>query len=241
MRDRQTHAAPSPATGLHSAEPVKLYYGGTFDPIHNGHLAIAEAAHRELGVPVQLVPAADPPHRALPGANARQRAQMLALAIAGRPGLVLDERELRRAEHSDVPSYTVDTLIELRQGLGPDVPLAWLLGADSFVGLPSWHRWRELLALAHLVVAERPGSPVDGALASELAAALDGHWASSLDSLTAVPAGLVWRLHQPLREESATEVRRMVREGGAWRTRVPGPVADYIVAERLYGGADPAA
>ncbi len=213
---------------------LHLFYGGTFDPVHDGHLAIAEAARRELGVPVHLVPAADPPHRAAPGADAAQRAQMLALAIAGRPGLVLDTRELRRAGPGARPSYTVDTLLELRRALGPEAPLAWLLGADSFLGLPGWHRWHELPALTHFVVAERPGSPVDDALDPALAQAFAGRWADSAAALAAAPAGRVWRLHQPLREESASEVRRQIAAHGPWRSRVPAAVADYIAAAGLY-------
>ncbi|OCG96678.1 nicotinate-nicotinamide nucleotide adenylyltransferase, partial [Xanthomonas euvesicatoria] len=110
---------PNPDSQLH------LYYGGTFDPIHLGHLAIACAARDELGACVQLVPAADPPHRPAPGATAAQRAQMLQLALANSPGLQLDTRELQRATQCDAPSYTVDTLRELRAELGPAAPIAW--------------------------------------------------------------------------------------------------------------------
>ena len=185
-----------------------LLYGGTFDPVHNGHLAIARCAAAELQVPVHLMPAADPPHRAPPGANAAQRAQMLALAVEDEPNLLVDTRELQRAERQPgVPSWTVDTLRDIRAQIGPQRPLAMLMGADSLLGLPSWHQWEHLLDLAHIVVAERPGSGLDGDLPAELAQRLKGAWVSSPECLIASPAGAVWRLRQPLHGESATEVR----------------------------------
>ncbi|GAE57491.1 hypothetical protein XPR_4126, partial [Xanthomonas arboricola pv. pruni MAFF 301420] len=145
---------PIPDSQLH------LYYGGTFDPVHLGHLAIACAARDELGALVHLVPAADPPHRPAPGATAAQRARMLELALADTPGLALDTRELQRASRDRAPSYTVDTLRALRAELGPTTPIAWLLGADAFVGLSSWHQWEDLFELAHFVIAARPGTPL---------------------------------------------------------------------------------
>ncbi|WP_313117093.1 nicotinate-nicotinamide nucleotide adenylyltransferase, partial [Stenotrophomonas indicatrix] len=113
---------------------LRIYYGGTFDPVHLGHLAIARAARDELQVAVRMLPAAD---RAVPGATAEQRCSMLGLAIGDEPGLLLDRHELDRAERfPGRPSYTVDTLRELRAELGPSRPLAWLVGADSLLGLP---------------------------------------------------------------------------------------------------------
>ncbi|WP_267120270.1 nicotinate-nicotinamide nucleotide adenylyltransferase, partial [Xanthomonas sacchari] len=121
------------------SRPLALIYGGTFDPIHNGHLAIARAARDAFGVPVRLMPAADPPHRPAPGADAQQRCAMLALAIADTPGLVLDLHEVRRAQaRPGVASYSIDTVRELRAELGADAPLALLIGSDSFVGFNGW-------------------------------------------------------------------------------------------------------
>jgi len=211
-----------------------LCYGGTFDPIHDGHLAIARAARDAFGVAVDLIPAADPPHRPPPGADAAQRAQMISLAIAGEPGLRLDLRELQRARRLDRPSYTYDTLQELRHEWGPARPIAWLLGADSFAGLPQWHRWQELGGLAHLVIAERPGSGLDAPLPPALAAWAEGRWADSAAALAAAPAGRLWKLRQPLRAESASQVRSEIAEGGDWRAWVPAAVADFIVARHLY-------
>lgn len=218
---------------------LHLYYGGTFDPIHLGHLAIACAARDELGARVHLVPAADPPHRPAPGATAAQRARMLELALADTPGLVLDTRELRRAGQGGAPSYTVDTLRELRAELGPTTPIAWLLGADAFVGLGSWHHWQALFELAHFVVAERPGAPLDLDQAPQLAQAVQGRWTASASELGTAPAGRLWRLHQPLRGESASAVRARIAGGSDWQALVPASVAAFIVHEGLYGDALP--
>ncbi|MCF5965635.1 nicotinate-nucleotide adenylyltransferase, partial [Xanthomonas perforans] len=219
---------PNPDSQLH------LYYGGTFDPIHLGHLAIACAARDELGACVQLVPAADPPHRPAPGATAAQRAQMLQLALANSPGLQLDTRELQRAAQCDAPSYTVDTLRELRAELGPAAPIAWLLGADAFVGLHHWHRWEALFGLAHFVVAARPGTPLALADAPQLAAMVQGRWVARADELVSAPAGRLYLLHQPLRGESASAVRSRIATGAQWQRLVPPPVAAMIQREGLY-------
>lgn len=244
----------------HGADALRVFYGGTFDPVHAGHLAMAEAAAAALGVPVALMPAADPPHRALPGADAGHRAAMLELAVQGRPLLRVDRRELRRTGRS----YTIATLHELRAEYGVDAPLAFVIGADSLRALHTWKDWRALLDGAHLVVAERPGSPLDdlvdgGPVGGDqvggdtiqtatqadpaLRQALSGRWASSPDALRARPGGYVLRLRQPLHPASATEIRRRVAAGDAdWPRWLAPAVADYIRGYRLYGlPADPAA
>lgn len=230
-----------PAPGPRRTRPASellLIYGGTFDPVHNGHLAIARRARDELHTPVRLMPAADPPHRPPPGADAAQRTRMLELAIAGEEGLQLDTRELRRAAcQPGVPSWTVDTLREIRNETGADAPVALLMGADSLLGLPTWHEWEHLLELAHIVVAERPGNALDGQLPEVLATRLRGAWADAPACLRARPAGRVWRLRQPLQAESATAVRGLIAAGGHWRGLVPAAVAGYIAAHRLYGCA----
>ncbi|WP_039526375.1 nicotinate-nucleotide adenylyltransferase [Xanthomonas arboricola] len=219
--------------------PLHLYYGGTFDPVHLGHLAIACAARDELGALVHLVPAADPPHRPAPGATAAQRARMLELALADTPGLALDTRELQRASRDRAPSYTVDTLRALRAELGPTTPIAWLLGADAFVGLSSWHQWEDLFELAHFVIAARPGTTLDLAAAPQLAAAVQGRWAAKAGELGISPAGRLWSLQQPLRGESASAVRSRITAGGDWQALLPASVAAFIAHEGLYGCAPP--
>jgi nicotinate-nucleotide adenylyltransferase len=210
---------------------VFVLYGGTFDPVHDGHLAIARAARDALQAEIRLMPAADPPHRPPPGAAASDRAAMLELAVAGEPGLRVDLRELRR----DAPSWSVDTLRELRRDIGDARPVALLLGADSFAGLPAWKDWRALPGLAHFVVASRAGNPLDpGSLDPALAEAIEGRVVDEAAALRAAPAGAVLYLRQPLHPQSATAIRAAIAAGGAWRALVPPAVAGYIDRHGLY-------
>lgn len=218
--------------------PLRVFYGGSFDPVHNGHLAIARAARDALHAEVALLPARDPPHKAATLADAEQRAQLLELAIEGEPGLHVDRRELHRAG----PSYTVDTLSDLRAESGPAAPLAWLVGADSLLQLHTWHRWRDLFALAHVVAVQRPGAEVDAArLRSEapaVLAELDQRWLPP-DALADSPCGGFALLPLPeLRPESSTELRRRIAAGESWRDWVPERVAARILELNLY--RDPA-
>lgn len=215
---------------------LALYYGGTFDPVHAGHLAVARAVREAFGIAPAFVPAADPPHRPAPGASAAQRTRMLELALADEPGFLVDTRELRRQG----PSWTVGTLRELRAEAGPDALLAWVLGADAFRGLPTWHEWEALLGLAHFVVAVRPGHALDP-LPPALAAACAGRWREDPADLAAAPAGRLFRLDMALHPASATEVRRGLAGGGGPAGWLDPAVAAYIAREGLYrGGPGPA-
>lgn len=210
-----------------------VLYGGTFDPVHNGHLAIACAARDALQAEIRLMPAADPPHRPAPGARADDRAAMLELAVAGEPGLLADLRELRR----DTPSWSVDTLRELRREVGTERPVALLLGADSFAGLPTWKEWRVLPSLAHWVVASRAGNPLDpDSLDPALAEAIADRVVDEPSALREAPAGAVLYLRQPLYPQSATAIRAAIAAGDPWRDLVPPAVAAYIDRHRLYLG-----
>lgn len=219
------------------AQPVDLavFYGGTFDPVHNGHLAVARSARDALGTTIRLMPAADPPHRAAPGASASQRASMLDLAVAGEHGLEVDRREVDRGARS----YTVDTLRQVRQQLGPHAPVALLLGADSLLGLASWKEWQNLFALTHFVVAERIGNSIEARMPPELQAFTKGRWVATTGQLRATPAGRLLRLRQPLHPESASEIRARIASGRLWRPLVPPAVAGYIDRHQLYAGRAP--
>jgi len=213
-----------------------LCYGGTFDPVHNGHLAIAAAVRDALDAEVHLIPAADPPHKGPTHADAEQRAAMLQLAVDGERGLLVDRRELRR----EGPSYTVDTLRELRAELRPHVPLVWMIGSDSLFELDSWHLWRELFDFAHILAVGRPGARIDEATIAARAPAVHAEIAPRWRlpaQLHAMPAGgfAEFRLASE-RPESSTELRRRIREATpAWRDWVPPAVAAYIAAHGLYG------
>jgi nicotinate-nucleotide adenylyltransferase len=216
------------------AAPLHLLYGGTFDPIHLGHLAVARAALATTGASqLDFVPAADPPHRGAPGADFADRVALLRVALASEPpptsGMwAIDARE--GARHG--PSYTVDTLREWRREHGDAQPLGFVLGADAFLGLSRWHEWRALFALAHLLVAHRPGSALDG-LPTELREALDGRWATEPAEFRAAPAGRVALLDLPLQAESATAVRDAV-SGRRPVYGLPPAVAAEIAARGLY-------
>ena len=213
--------------------PVALL-GGTFDPVHYGHLRFADAVRRALGLSeVRLVPARDPPHRDSPMASAADRLAMLKLAVTEFPGLVVDDRELRR----EGKSYTVDTLTTLRREF-PERPLFLLLGADAFRGLPTWHRWRELFDLAHIVVVERPGVDLEAGLPPPLLAVLRERLVAGPESLLSRPAGAI--LRQPIAplDVSATEIRehlaRGLRAAEMNRGLLPPAVLAYIDHHHLY-------
>ena len=232
---------------------LHVLYGGTFDPVHDGHIAVALAAAHALHSSVVLLPSADPPHRAPPGASAEQRAAMLDLAVAGYPQLSVDRRELQRAAHGRAdaagagcgcalpavataaagPSYTIDTLREVRAEIGPHQPLVWLLGADAFRELQTWREWREFFALAHFVVAVRPGHALDH-LDAELMQATASRWVVDIETLRSAPAGLLWKLDLPPQHEAASSVRERIAAGEEWQDDVPSAVAAYIRAQRLY-------
>jgi nicotinate-nucleotide adenylyltransferase len=217
---------------MRASPTLRVLYGGTFDPVHLGHVAVARAARDALEATVAFMPAADPPHRAPPGAAATDRAAMLELAIDGEPGLALDRRELERQGRS----WTVDTLRALRADIGGDAPVALLVGADSFAALPAWKSWQALFGLAHFVVAGR-GDVLAGELPDELADAVAGREAATPAALRAAPSGRVLWLRQPLFPHSASEVRARIAADLPWDGLVPAPVAAWIRARHLYGAA----
>nr|WP_220486556.1 nicotinate-nucleotide adenylyltransferase [Luteimonas sp. MC1782] len=211
-------------------------YGGSFDPVHLGHLAIARAVRDRLGAEVVLVPAADPPHKTHTHADAEARAAMLELAIAGEPGMRVDRREL----HREGPSYTIDTLRLIRAEQGPQRAIAWVVGGDSLLRLDSWHRWRELFAHGHVLAVERPGTPLDPSTVERLAVTVYRGIEFRRRAATALadsPAGGYAVLALPeLRAESSTEVRRRIATGEDWPSLVPAAVAAHIRQHGLYAG-----
>lgn len=195
-------------------EPIVIL-GGTFDPVHIGHLRVALEAAEALSVPVRLMPAHVPPHRSAPVASAAQRVAMLRVALAGQDRLQLDTRELDRSE----PSYTVDTLRQMRTEYGAARSLILLLGADAFAGLPTWHNWRELLDLAHIAVMTRPGH--DTSLPANLETVVVARRASGVADLRATPSGKVLDLPVTPLEVSASAVRALLAAGRDPRWLVP--------------------
>ena len=206
--------------------------GGTFDPVHCGHLRLAlEMRHRLALDCVRLLPAPNPRLREAPRADVGRRLELLAAAVDGEPELQVDERELQH----DGPTYTVETLASLRQDF-PDEVLVFILGMDSFRKLDRWHRWRELLDFAHLAVAHRPG----GALppAGPIACLLEQRRCDDVAAFKELPAGRIMICEAPLLEISATRIRSLVAEGGNIRFLVPDKVIELINRSRCYTHAE---
>lgn len=204
--------------------------GGTFDPVHIGHLRAAIEAREALGADeIRLLPCALPPHREQPQVGADERLRMLEAAIAGLPGLRSDDRELRR----NGPSYTYDTLVSLRAEIGAQRPLVLVLGADAFAGLPTWHRWRELNGLAHVAVLTRPDA--HGLIDPRLEEMLASAGTSQASDLRQSPHGRVLRLQIPPLPVSSTLVRERLRQGRSVRFLVPDPALALIAAQGWYG------
>jgi nicotinate-nucleotide adenylyltransferase len=208
--------------------------GGTFDPVHYGHLRLADDVQRALSLPeLRMIPAGDPPHRGTPHASAADRLAMLELARVEFPRLIIDPREIRR----DGKSYTVRTLEELRAE-DDARPLWWIVGADALLGLSGWHRWRELFGLAHLVVASRPGVALDPALPPRLRPEWDSRVTTDAVLLRARPAGTIFRQDVTPQPISATAIRAALARGtdgiAAVRGLLPDGVLAYIDRNRLY-------
>ncbi|MCH2341288.1 nicotinate-nucleotide adenylyltransferase [Pseudomonas sp. NPDC047963] len=202
--------------------------GGTFDPVHIGHLRGALEVSEMVGLDeVRLVPNFRPPHREAPNSSAQDRLTMVRLAVQDLPPLTVDARELER----DKPSYTLDTLESLRAELNDDDQIFLIVGWDAFCGLPSWHRWDELLDHCHILVMQRPDADSEPpeALRDLLAAR------SVNDPLTIVgSSGQIAFVWQAPLGVSATRIRQFLASGRSVRFLVPDAVLAYINAHGLY-------
>jgi nicotinate-nucleotide adenylyltransferase len=216
-----------------SRAPIGLL-GGTFDPIHYGHLRLAEELAEELDIDqVRLIPAGQPPHRGQPRATAPQRLEMARRAVAGNPRFVVDAREIQRA----APSYSVDTLTALRAELPSDTPLVLFMGGDAFLGLSTWHEWRRLFDLAHIAVAHRPGYSLaswEDALSDPLRKLLSTRRCEQSADILDKPAGRIFLYTITQLDISASQIRDRALRGQSLRYLLPDPVIDYINENRLY-------
>jgi nicotinate-nucleotide adenylyltransferase len=202
--------------------------GGTFDPIHHGHLRLAIEMAEALDLDeVRLVPLYLPPHREPPTAPPALRLRMLDAAVADTPPLRVDDRELRRAR----VSYTVETLAELRGDL-PGRPLCLILGMDAFAGLEDWRRWREIIGLAHLAVAKRPGSALSPS--SPIQDVIDRHGATDLSDVHRREAGCLLIRDVPALDISASAIRARIAAGRSPRHLLPDAVLELIERNSLY-------
>jgi nicotinate-nucleotide adenylyltransferase len=198
-------------------------FGGMFDPIHLGHLRpVLETADALDLAQVRFVPCGAPPHRAAPRAPAALRRRLVEAALVGEPRFVLDARELDRPG----PHYTVDTLAMLRTELGAQAPLVLLLGADAFTALDRWHRWRELLELAHLAVLLRPGATLPAT--GQLAELLRERRVADAAALATRPAGAIWLQAVTPLPISSSALRELMARGASVRHLVPDAVWDIL-------------
>lgn len=212
------------------AKPLLAYYGGTFDPIHFGHIKPVEALARQVGLQkVVIIPNNVPPHRPQPEASSAQRKAMIEAAIHNNALFELDDRELQRA----MPSWTADTMEALRNEQGAVQPLGFIIGQDSLLAFRTWHRYADILTCCHLLVCRRPGYPLTMPDA-EQQRWLEQHLAADAGELHALPAGKIFLADTPLLAISATDIRQRLENGQPCDDLVPGPVMDYITRHGLY-------
>jgi nicotinate-nucleotide adenylyltransferase len=213
------------------SEPLGIF-GGTFDPVHYGHLRLAEESIERLALGgIRWIPAGYPPHRDRPQVMAAQRLAMVLRSTADNPRFSVDASEVEAAE----PSYTVLTLERLRREMGNEQPLVLLVGADAFAGLASWYRWRDIFALAHVAVSHRPGFPIDLArLSPELGQLFTARHMSQSSGLKAAPAGGIVTFAMTQLAISATQIRQLLASGSSARYLLPDTVLDYISSHSLY-------
>jgi len=223
-KTRVTTVAPCPVGIL----------GGTFDPIHYGHLRMAEELAEALDIDqVRFIPAGSPPHRGQPRAESGHRLEMARRAVAGNPRFVLDDREISK----DGPSYSVDTLAELRAELPAGTPLVLFMGSDAFLGLAAWHEWRRLFDLAHIAVAHRPGfSPArwEDVLPDALRQQLTKRRCEQAGELMEASSGRVFLHAITQLDISASQIRDRCLRGKSLRYLLPDSLIDYINENHLY-------
>lgn len=210
-------------------------FGGTFDPVHCGHLQAALEIQEQLALTeVRLIPAASPPQRPPPRAAAADRRRMLELAVAGEPGLKVDPCELDRHARDGKPSFTADTLIQLRSEVGPKVPILLALGTDAFARLPAWHSWKQLFDLVHLLVLLRPGGTLSLSHCPEALQREVKDRRASLSRLQKTPYGRLGCLAVTQLDISSTAVRKRLALEQSVDYLVPEAVSRYLHKRQIY-------
>lgn len=210
--------------------------GGAFDPIHFGHLRMAQELADALKLTeVRFIPTASPAHRPQSQTPAADRLAMVELAIDGNPLFRSDEREIRRHAAEQLPSYTIDTLLSLQQAPVNDAALCLLLGGDAFLGLPTWHRWQQLLDHCHIIVAHRPHAVLQPEnFPQQLKALWDKSGTDRVEDIQERKSGCL--MLQPITalDISATRIREELKQRKNPRYLMPDAVIDYIHAKKLY-------
>lgn len=196
--------------------------GGTFDPVHYGHLRPALEVMQQVGLDeVRFLPNRQPPHRPQPWLDANTRKQLVQLAIADEPRFVLDDRELRR----EGPSFMVDTLADMRNDF-PAASLCLLMGSDAFAGFTQWHKWQAILGLCHIIVLTRPG--VELANSQSQPASISACISHDARALHHSPHGLILLQSVTLLDISASRIRECLRQGLSVRYLVPDSIIHYL-------------
>ncbi len=212
-------------------------YGGTFDPIHFGHLRIAEELNEIIGFSkLYFIPSGSPRLRNAPIASKDHRVAMLSAAIQDNETFMLDKREMSR----DGESYSVVMLREFRKEFGSECALCFIMGSDVFLNLTKWHRWHEMFELCHIIVAGRPGylSTLNNKMPQELTEALVSRQVSSIGDLKKSPHGLIFIAPTTLQDISATAIRESIATNKSVRYLIPDAVLEYIKTNRLYSGRE---
>ncbi len=209
-------------------QPVGIL-GGTFDPVHNGHLHLATTFLETLNMAeLRFVPLNTPPHRTPPLASAEQRLEMLELAVENQAGLKVDDCEIRRGGIS----YSIDTLKHLRKILN-ETPICLLMGIENFNTLNHWHQWQSLLDYAHIVIANRPGS-VTKLADEEMNNFMDESITHSVELLHQQPAGLIMQMDVPMLDISSTQIRNDFQTNLNSDSLLPNKVLDFVQTHHLY-------
>lgn len=216
----------------HTKIPAIGILGGTFNPIHFGHLRMAQELADALALTqVRFIPAANPPHKDTPTISAQQRAEMVKLALADNHRFILDERELLRTG----ASYTIDTLQSLRNELGATASISLFMGSDAFSKFDTWHRWQEIIHLCHIALVQRPQlRSQDTVLSKPLETFLHNHYSENPDDIHDLPAGIVTMRQVTALDISSTAIRLALKSNQSVRYLMPGNVIDYIKSNHLY-------
>ena len=205
------------------------YFGGSFDPIHQGHLATAQYLTTHLALEkLYFLPAYLSPLKSQ-SLDSTHRVAMLNLAIFNEPKFAIDTQELLRPP----PSYTIDTLKALRLEHKSEQPLAFIMGMDSFINLPKWHNWQKLTDFVHLIVVSRPSyTPI---FSTELQQWLNKRRCNEPQMLEYHAAGLIYFVETPPYDMSSTQLRAAIAGGQMTQHELPQSVIDYIYQHHLYG------
>ena len=210
--------------------------GGTFNPIHFGHLRLAQELAEALQLDeVRFIPSANPPHKIAPEVSAPRRAEMVEIAIAGNPLFKFDDRELQRTGDTNNYSFTIDTLISLREELGAKTAICLFMGSDAFINLATWHRWQELLNFCHIVLVQRPNKlPNQSALPKNLEALLHDNYTENIADLSQQNAGFIHMQQITALDISSTKIREMFKNVQTPRYLIPDKLIAYIKQHQLY-------